>query len=126
MKAPKFEIGGGRGSRTLLSFLLSATFLPPKSVKGSGVLPAGPPPLEMPLIKVVLNLAFWENHAEMKLSSESCSCEGTASAIFNLLNNGVLPVKATRFPRVISGLHVSSLPVKMEKQVSFYGLYLFL
>lgn len=69
MKAPKLEIGGGRGSRTLLSFLLSATFFTPKSVKGCGVLPAGPPPLEMPLIKVVLNLAFWENHAEMNLAA---------------------------------------------------------
>ena len=36
----------------------------------------------------------------------------------------VLPVKATRFPGVISGLHVNSLSVKMEKRVSFCGLYL--
>ena len=46
---------------------------------------------------------------------------GTASAILNSLNDRdrVLPVKATRFPGVISGLHVSPLPVKMEKTGKF-------
>ena len=34
-------------------------------------------------------------------------------------------MKATRFPGLISGPEVSSLPVKMEKRISFYGrLYL--
>lgn len=69
MKAPKFEIGGGGVREPYCLFFSLPLFLPPKSVKGCGVLPAGPPPLEMPLIKVVLNLAFWENHAEMNLAA---------------------------------------------------------